>query len=253
MRFLHPFIYIFLIWGTGCSPVAHSLHNDKISGFEVRDSSNILGQGYYRVFYAGDMVMYEKRYYFDSSASALDTDTISKINMNRPPGNQSYYFVYHRDSAFGIRYDDDKSPELDDIRIPVDSTMEWVRGSGNFGKLLARTPDSTSWSAGQSVFREFYTIPQQGDTPTIRVKMYYSPALKNIPESIDPVADSMKNMKLFKFEIQIDPIFDARVNAMSPEQYFMGELRQMEVFNEEKVMSYIQRYKARENSEVRNP
>ncbi len=250
MRFLHPFIYILLIWITVASPLESA---GQVTAIEVRDSSNIMGEGYYRVYYVGEMVMYEKLYYFDSSASAVEMDTISKINMNRPPGNQSYYFVYHRDSAFGIRYDDDKRPELDDIRIPVDSTMEWIRGSGNFGKLLARTPDSTSLSAGQSVFREFYTIPQQGDTPTIRVKMYYSPALKDIPESIDPVADSMKNMKLFKFEIQIDPIFDARVNAMSPEQYYMVELRQLEEFNEEKVTSYIQRYKARERGKKRNP
>ena len=103
----------------------------NIQAIEVRDSSFVMGTNFHRIFYVDDYVVYQSQIHYSNSHTTARFDSLKNEMMFEDSllstGWKYGYFVYHRDSNYGYRYDPNKlwlTP-----RITIDSGRKSFAGS----------------------------------------------------------------------------------------------------------------------------
>lgn len=249
---------------------------DKISAYEFRDSSSFMKGDRVRVYYFGDLILYEKEYSFDSSSTFITTDTlvidsaitdytavdsavtiidslsdtdtaVTTIDLFSTPGSvynetRRYYIVHHRDSSYGITFQQ-FGTLIHNKRELLKNVLSGMRPKNQMEQLLEhKLPESSTWNTDRSVLVETYRFIQNADTPNIIIKMFYSSKMKDVPESLNPVVDSIKQLKFFRVEMQIDSLHNKHKNTTSPPMFFSFELKKIDVRDEKEILDYFDKY-----------
>lgn len=146
-----------------------------------------------------DIVLYKILYKYDS----LKLDTI--ISESR-----CHYIVYKRGDRFGYNYDIHKSSKGQKVNLDSILKYEWfiqnklypIFGSINEVKLL-----STYKSSNSDTLKERYSIISKVNPGHSGLAfLEFCNSLNGINFSLSKELDSLKNMKLYKFRTQYNPI-----------------------------------------------
>jgi hypothetical protein len=219
-----------------------------IKAIEIQDSTPFFGKSIIRIFYIGPFVVYQSQYEFDSSIHGVkfdstgnETSTVTEYECSE---TRNLFFVFHRDSSYGVSYDPHRSNE-NNRRLPVDSTLQRIKGTNSFEGLLSKKPDTTIWNAQNTELREVYVQKASRDTPAVHLIIYYSSKLNNLKATLNPVMDSARKMKFYKYEYLIKEFYSEKEKQLFPEMKFSTEMKEITVTNPEEIMEYIDRYKNR--------
>lgn len=217
----------------------------NIQAVEVRDSSFVMGTNFYRIFYVDDYVVYQSQIHYSNSKMKARFDSVTNETVFEDSlistGWKHNYFVFHRDSNYGYRYNPDKlwlTP-----RITIDSGRKSIAGANEFEKLLNQQPDSIFYSIDSTERRDIFLTPSKPDTPAIRVRLSYSRTLNHLPYSLNTSIDSARKMKLWKLEIIIEAFYHERTKTNYPEFYFGTEMRELPPIITDEVRFYLDWYK----------
>lgn len=218
-----------------------------IKAIEVRDTSIVFGEQFYRVYNLEPYVVYQSQYQsvgsetrpkFDSSTNETSFETTTLWNERR-----DRFFVFHKDSSFGYQYDPYDSSS-DNRRLAVDTAMKRIKGSNNYEKLLSKTPDSTTWNEAKTELREVYVVDCSDTQPRMRIVFYYSAGRNHLKESFNPIIDSVKKMKFYKMELFTEEFYSEADKKLLPPMKLLGsEIREIAMQNSGEVENYIARYK----------
>jgi len=218
----------------------------NIEAVEVRSISPSMGETFYRVYYSGDLVMYQSQYLKDSFITETTFDSSKNMYSNNLTLHseewKDRFFVFHKDSSYGYNYDFYRNKE-NNQRLPVDSVVRFIKGTNKFEDVIKRKPDSVFWNANKSERKEVYLFPAKGDDPNIRLILSYSKNLNNVKESISSVVDSVKKMKLYKTETILDQFYSEKDKMTIPSLRFTTELKQIAVDKPDSVLIYLNRYR----------
>lgn len=236
--------FTFLLFSTlyGCYT---SLATTKIEAIEVRDISPAMGETFYRIYYVDNLVMYENRYRFDSSFTQLKIDSVTQEITGEETLRESIwrsrFFVFHKDSSYGIMYDSLRFYK--NRRMPVNYTITNIVGTNRFDSFLTVKPDSVVWNADKTEHRETYILLLGKDMPKGLVVFYYSKKLNHLKNSFNKVVDSVKKMKFFKVEFIFNEFYSEKDKKLWPPTYDLTEMKEINVENPEKIMGYFNKYK----------
>ena len=215
---------------------------------EVRTSSPMFGESFYRVYYSGDLVLYQSQYRFDSSEVRMKIDTSGKVAV--PSENtmilsewRNKFFVFHKDSSYGYSYNPHSTIE-NGKRLNVDSSLKLIRGSNRYDSVISIKPDSSSWLQNHTLLREVYRCPGTDSTPSGRIILTYSKNLVRIKESLNQAVDDMKEMKLFRIQLAYNKFYDKRTRHEWPAMEMLGkEMTEITIKNADEITSYFDQYK----------
>lgn len=239
--------YLFLISTVLFSKEVLS-QQQEIKAIEVRTSSPMFGESFYRVYHWGDLVLYQSQYHFDSSEVPLKMNSPGKETT--PSENtvllsewRSKFFVFHKDSSYGYSYNRHSTIE-NRKRLRVDSSLKLIQGWNGFDSVIANKPDSSSWLQNHSVLREVYCYLETDSTPSGRLILMYSKNLDSIKESLNSAVDRIKKMKLYKFQFAINKFYDKRTKQEWPAMEMLGkEMTETTIKNADEITSYFDQYK----------
>jgi hypothetical protein len=217
----------------------------SISAVEVRENSTLFGESFYRVFYVGAFIVYQSQYQFDSSANQVKFDSAGNIKSVIPESQfsekRNKFFVFHQDSSFGFSYYPDRIGESSE-RLHVDTVIKGITGSNTFEKLLIKKPDTTIWSTNRTELKEVHIQKVSKDTPAVKVSFYYSSRLNNLKASLNPVLDSAKKMKFYKYEYVIGEFYSEQQQMLFPDMKMSCEMDEFTVQHPEEILQYIRMY-----------
>ena len=226
---------------------------------EVTDSGYLFGTNFYRVYLINDYIVYQSRIHYTSSKTIASIDSVTKETVYEDSlvssGWKNRYFVFHRDSSFGYQYGPDKlyiTP-----RLPITEIKKQVAGGNAFEALLATKPDSVVRSSDSAELREVYLSPAKPDTPALRAVFSYSAKLNPLNYSLNPILDSVKKRKLWKFEFFVAGFHHKRSNTTYPAYYVGTVMREFPGPIPPEVLFYLNWYKevvqwTNKNSNARN-
>ena len=237
-------LFILLVsQGVNASPSDTS--RQEIKAIEVTENNTFFGNSFYRVFYIGPYIIYQNNYRFDSTAQKFKLDSADNWIQDSIDqtwsGNRNCFFVFHRDSSFGFLFDPHRIKE-DNRRMKVDTALKTIRGGNNFENLLELYPDSTSWNADRSELKELF-IQRAADTPTVRLSFYYSKNLNYIQESLNPMMDKARKMKLYRIEFLIEEFHSIKTGRTWPPTKMITEMKEIGVPDATEAIQYVERYK----------
>src|SRR5690349_3668874 len=95
--------FVYLLGVTTAPAFSQSAAKQVIQAVEINDSSPWFGERFYRIYHSGPFVVYQNQYLFHSSEERLDHDTV--VSTQEQSEWRSYYFVFHKDSSYGRRFE----------------------------------------------------------------------------------------------------------------------------------------------------
>ena len=224
-----------------------------LKAIEVKENSDLFGESFYRIFHVGTFIVYQSQYQFDSSANLVKFDQAGNLESTKPVSQfsekRSRFFVFHQDSIFGYSYDPHEFTEASK-RFPVDSVLKGITGFNSFEKLHIKKPDTITWNADRTELKEVYLQKASEDTPAVRLSFFYSSRLNDLKASLNPLLDSIKKMKLYKYEYVIGEFYSKKHQTLCPEMKFTSELNEITVNRPEEILQYIRRYKRNTGAKV---
>ncbi len=236
---LFPLLFI---QGVGCS--IQNKSNSSIEAFEVRDTSPVMGETSYRVFYLDSLVMYQIQYRQDSIVNQLQFD--SSANKITSSGRvvssewKSRFWVFHSDSSYGLLFD--PNSEVDAPRLKVDFMIRMITGTNRWDSFLYVRPDSAIWNSNRSELREVFLFPANNNMPASRLVLHYSKTLNHLKISFNKKVDSVKQMKLFKTEYYVDAYHSEKDSMSWPPSRSATEMTKIMVKNEAEILRYFKKY-----------
>lgn len=239
-------LFLILLFCVSVNASATDTTGQIIKGIKVEESNPFFGESFYRIFHVGPLVVYQSQYQFDSSETRLKFDSagnqLSAVTENKRSEMRSQFFVFHRDSSYGLNYDPHRINESN-RRLRVDSALLRIKGTNSFENSLTKKPDTTSWNAQRTELKEVYVQKATKDTPEVRLSLYYSNGLNSLKESLNPILDSAKKMKLYKVEYVIEEFYSEKEGRLWPPLKLSTEMKEIEVTVPEEILHYIDRYK----------
>lgn len=211
---------------------------------EVRSTGYMGGDDYYRAYYAGDLRMYESHYFGDSSVGIFDTlkNKIDIVKTTKYIGTQ--YFLFHKDSAYGYRYQEPISIQEKPTRLRVDSMLKIITlQPGILDSTLYWVPDTVEWNTDRSALREVYLVKANNGNPGYSRSMYYSRKLNYVGESFSKKIDSARNMKLYKVEGVMNEFYDSTNNRVWPAIRAANEMLVVPMSDSANVARYLNAYR----------
>lgn len=209
------------------------------------DEESPMGKDFYRVFFIGDHVVYESQTHFSKSESRLHFDSASgemtSTDTLLSSGAQSNYFVYHRDSLYGYRYEPWNL--LHQQRLLVSKAKENTFGTNGFDGFLKFKPDSSLLNSNGTSLREVYRFAAHPDTPAYRIVFTYDKNLAHLQHSLNPILDSAKQMKLQKLELYILEFRPRGSQITYPGTAMITEMKELPATIPEEVLFYLNWYK----------
>ena len=241
-----------LIWSLMIIVVAYIEHfscgtkseSDKLIAISLRqqtpvvnrDSSITMIGGTYNVYYYNELLMYKFNYRFDSMVN----------NQLVFQETRSFYFVFHKDSAYGYRYmiKLDKSNE-DNVRYKKDSLFKFFSFESNiYDTLINFKPDSIYKREGEIV--KVYNNPPSANSGQQSEKFdlyfYYTKKLKDIPETFSRKMDNEQRMKLIKILVKASGGFYKEFNTTFQPREHLLEMREIPIENKDEIMHYLRKY-----------
>jgi hypothetical protein len=213
---------------------------------EVRDISPLMGETFYRVYYFDDLVIYQSQYRFDSSVKQLSTDSSTNLVSSHITSISSQwrnqFFIFHKDSSYGFSFDPYRGRE-NKLRLRVDSTIMFIKGTNRFDSFLTVKPDSIIWNANKSELKEVFLVTQKKGMPAGRIGLYYSKNLNHLKASFNATVDSAKRMKLFKVEAIFNDSYDENGKLVWPSMIDRTEMKEIKTNISEQLREYINNYK----------
>jgi hypothetical protein len=243
---LKYFLHILLILFSCETVIASTVDTTKPirSAIEVHVSTPFFGESFYRIFHVDPFEVYQSQYQFDSSIQInLDTtgnNTAAVTGIWSATRNK--FFVFHRDSSYGYSYDLNSSIE-NNRRLPVDSTLQGIKGKDNFENLLTKKTDTTTWNAQRTELKEVYVQKASKDTPSVHLSIFYSSNLNSLNASLNSALDSARKMKFYKYEYVIQEFYSEKEQRLWPAMKIRTEMKEFTVTNPEEIIQYIDRYK----------
>jgi len=217
-----------------------------IRAIEIQDSNSFFGVSFYRIYHVGPIVVFQSQYQFDSSFQGGNFDTAgNSVSSKREyefSEERTRYFVFHHDSSYGYSYDPHHVNEAN-RRMLVDSVLHTIKNANSFEKLLAIKPDTTTWNPSKTERKDVYVQKPIKDTPGVHISLYYTSNTTFLNESINPIMDSSRKMKLYKFEYWIQEFYSEKDKRLWPAAKMKTEMREITVTNSEELLHYIDRYK----------
>lgn len=218
----------------------------SIVAVEVKDSSPLMGENYYRIYYLGDLVLFQSRYQVDSLFKQWKVDSSSRELVTEIVEASSQwkdkFFVFHRDSSYGYNYDPYRSEE-NGLRLRIDSALKRIKGENRLDSFLSVSSDSAIWNNKRTELKEVYFLPAKEGMPAGKVLLYYSENLMALRESFNTVVDSAKKMKLYKIEVLTDAFYDEEKKISWPALKTVTEMKEFTVQNPSEIMNYFIRYR----------
>jgi hypothetical protein len=165
------------------------------------------------------------------------------VTKNAGQEKRKHFFVFHRDSSFGINYDG-HGTFRNNRRFPVDSILMEVIGSNTFDRLVTqKAADTLSWNTERTELKEVYVHKGTKDTPAVRISFYYSKKLNHLQASLNSTLDSLKNMKFYKFEFVIETHFYPGLDKQMPAMVLKKEMREVTIDDDTELLNYTEKYK----------
>jgi hypothetical protein len=168
-------LYMILLFIPGVNADTFGTDTSKlpIKAVEVRNTDPMFGPSISRIYYIGSFVIYEREHNFDSAIVRTEIDEEGEQDSMTTESAQhekrNHFFVFHRDSSFGINYDA-HGTFRHNRRYPVDSILFEVTGSNTFDQLVTqKTADTSSWNADRTELKEVYAHKSRKDTPAVRI------------------------------------------------------------------------------------
>lgn len=216
-----------------------------MDGVEVWDTSPLMGKTFYRIYYFDDLVIYQSQYRFDSSVKHLSTDSstnkVSNLIISTSSQWRDQFFIFHKDSSHGYNFEPFQSKE-NYLRLRVDSTTNFIKGTNRFDSFLTVKPDSIIWNTDKSELKEVFLVPQKKEMPAGRIGLYYSKNLNHLKASFNPTVDSVKRMKLFKVEAIFYNSYDENGKLVWPSMVDRTEMKEIKINISTKLWEYINKY-----------
>lgn len=223
------------------SPSDTAIHD--FQAIEIQTTLPLFGDHFYRIFFKGNFVIYHSQYQFDSIRQKVNNDAAGNFLSSEPEtvwsGKRNRFFVFHRDSSYGYRFDADR----DDQRVMVDSALREIVGTNNFENLLTKVADSIQWNETRTELMETYIQPATRDTPEVRCHFYYSSHLNHLKESFNKKLDEARKMKLYKVEYIIEEFYWEKEKKLIPKMNYKEEMKELRNFDPEEIQQYVDRYK----------
>lgn len=218
---------------------------NEILSIEVRDISPIMGEKFYRVYYFDSIIVYQPFSKFETYEDQLVFDSSSQKIISNPKLKseewQHYYFIFHKDSIYGKKYQPHKL-EKSDMRVKVDSVLTFIQGTNRYDSFLRINPDTVLYDKSKTELREVYNFPKSEDMPNGRLIFNYSKKLKDLKFSLNPIVDKTRNMKLYKIETHFEAFYDKKNKRHWPAMKDVTEMRVIKI--KDTVMAkYIHEYK----------
>lgn len=178
---------------------------------EIRSTGYSMGNDYYRAYYNGDLRMYEYHIFTNSKITTIDTVTMEPVPVQITQAVQTRYFVFHKDSIYGYKFEQQVPMEKNPARLRVDSILKMITiQSGDLETAtLQMQPDTIEWSGGRTICREVYVVKAQNGFPGFVRNLYYSKKLNYIEESFSKKLDSARQMKLYKVEAKMAELYNS--------------------------------------------
>jgi len=202
-----------------------------------RDNSTTIVGGTYDVYLYNDLEMYKLNYRFDSM---VNNELVFQEYRD-------YYFVSHRDSAYGYQYliKPDKAL-FNNVRYKKDSLLKFKRFESDiYDTLLNVKPDSVYRKKEEIV--KIYKNPPTVDTvqqvEKFDLYFYYTKKLKDIQETFSKKMDNEKGMKLVKIVVKASGGFYKEFNMTFPPREHFLEMKEIVIENRDEVLKYFKRYK----------
>ena len=230
----------------GLTSCNHQKKLHKMEAVEVQDISPLMGETFYRVYYFDDLVIYQSQYRFDSSVKQLSTDSsTNKVSSHISSISSQWrnqFFIFHKDSSYGFSFDPYRGSE-NNLRLRVDSTIMFIKGTNRFDSFLTVKPDSIIWNANKSELKEVFLLSRKNNIPEGRIGLYYSKNLNHLKESFNPKVDNAKRMKLFKVEAIFNDSYDENGKLVWPSMVDRTEMKEIKTNISEQLREYINNYK----------
>jgi hypothetical protein len=184
---------------------------------EIRSTGYSGGNDYYRAYYNGDLRMYEYHYAVDSGVVAFDTTKTEAVSSPTNRTLRTRYFLFHKDSTYGYKFEQQTSIREEPERLRVDSIVKTiVLQSAGLEEALQTLPDTIEWSGGRTVLREVYIVKAENGYPGFTRTLYYSKKLNHVGESFSPKLDSARQMKLYKVEAKLAELYNSTTSSILP-------------------------------------
>lgn len=227
--------------------------NQKLQGqikvIEVRDNSPQLGETFYRVYYLGDLIMYQSQYRLNSFQNQFKVDSLDKFSNDYTIISSEWknkFFVFQKDSTYGYNYDPDRGGN-NNLRLSVDSVLKFIKGTNRFDSFLSLKPDTSTWNEDKSELREVYKFPEEKKMPDGRLILLYSKKLNHLKESFNSKVDHIKGMKLYRTETIFEEYYDAESQKLWPPVMNTSEMKEMVVENPKEIFRYFKKYKKQQD------
>jgi hypothetical protein len=239
-------IVLFLFFADNAEASIADSTKPVLSAIEVRDNNPVFGQSFYRVFQIAPFVVYQSQYQFDSSGQHAKFDSSGNWDSNEIEfqfsEKRSRFFVFHKDSSFGLSFDPHRSNE-NNSRLPVDSAILGITGSNTFECLLMMEPDTSIWNSQKTELKEVYVQKPSKDTPAVSLSFFYSSSMNHISVTLNAVLDSARRLKLYKYEYLIREFYSEKLGALVPGMVITTEMKEITVSDPGEIMQYIDRYR----------
>ena len=240
-------LLVLLVLGVYPHIFASDTSKPRFKVIELIKSNPFFGPSVSRIFYAAPYVVYQREYSFCAFVASanpddeIGTDTIIPVQTSEEIRKQ--FFVFHRDSSFGVNYLE-KDSFRNNQRSPVDSILLQMTGSNDFEKLVINMKaDSSSWNADRTELTELYLAEGRKDTPDVKISFSYSSKLNHLQLFLNSKLDSIKNMKFYKFEYLVEPFYDQKRDLHTPQLILMNEIKEIETDDVSELLQYIEKYK----------
>ena len=210
--------------------------NQSISGVHVKSIMPIIQRdgtvrdyiGLMNVYQFNDHIMYEYGNHFDSSFNQ-----ILVLNEYRYS-----YFVYHKDSLYGMGYEmfHRQSP----ARILVDSILkEWGHKDMRWSQVLSEPVTDSQYDSRTGILQLLYNRKERSNDSLL---FYFDKNLDFPGFSFSPEFDSAKNSKLYKIRIINDTIKDPSYNFILPKTQYLFEMKKLVLKDDSKIRNLFNRY-----------
>lgn len=233
---------IILLFSKLNSSICRNFHTrEKLTGISLikktpvvdRDSSLIMMENYYNVYYYEDLIMYKLNYTFDS------------LNNHEHILQETRFFflVFHKDSVNGYAYFI-KPGSFDNRKVNKDSVLKVHKFESDvYDTLINFKPDST-YQDKDNVVRLYKDPPNAvKQTEKFNLYFYYTKKLKGIPETFSRKMDNLNDMKLTKILIKVSGGYYKEFNTTLPPRELLQEMKELNIENKDEILAYFKRYK----------